>query len=190
MRVSQSVAKSLLMKINLFICATLLSILGCASVAFAAAAPAAEKHDASACLGCHGNEGFEMPGADRKMKSLHVASAKFEKSVHGKFLACVDCHADRTEIPHKEGMPKSKVDCGNCHSDQKAAYLTSVHGQEAQKGNLKAATCSSCHSKHEIQHVNTDESKLAIVQSCGKCHSENFRSYTDTYHGQSKHLAV
>ncbi|NBR29298.1 MAG: cytochrome C, partial [Betaproteobacteria bacterium] len=109
---------------------------------------------------------------------------KFEKSVHGKFLACVDCHADRTEIPHKEGMPKSKVDCGNCHSDQKAAYLTSVHGQEAQKGNLKAATCSSCHSKHEIQHVNTDESKLAIVQSCGKCHSENFRSYTDTYHGQ------
>ena len=184
MRVSQSVAKSLLMKINLFICATLLSILGCASVAFAAAAPAAEKPDASACLGCHGNEGFEMPGADGKMKSLHVASAKFEKSVHGKFLACVDCHADRAEIPHKEGMPKSKVDCGNCHSDQKAAYLTSVHGQEAQKGNLKAATCSSCHSKHEIQHVNTDESKLAIVQSCGKCHSENFRSYTDTYHGQ------
>ena len=151
----------------------------------ASSTPAApEKPDASACLGCHGNQGFEMPGPDGKMKSLHVPGEKFEKSVHAAFLVCVDCHTDRGEIPHKEGLPKAKVDCGGCHSDQKAAWLTSVHGQEAQKGNLKAATCSSCHTKHEIQHVATDEAKLAIVQNCGSCHSENLRSYTDTYHGQ------
>lgn len=151
----------------------------------AAAAAAAEKPDSAVCLGCHGNEGFEAPDASGKPRSLHVAQAKFEKSVHASFLSCADCHSDRLEIPHKENAPGSKVDCGSCHPDQKAAYLTSVHGREAvEKGNPKAATCASCHSKHDIRRVGTDEAKLAIVQNCGACHRENFRSYTDTYHGQ------
>jgi cytochrome b subunit of formate dehydrogenase len=146
-------------------------------------ARADDKPDATVCLSCHGNEGFEMPGADGRPRSLYVQGDKFSKSVHAQFLVCVDCHTDKVGIPHKEGA-KAKVDCGMCHSDQKAAYLTSVHGQEAAKGNNKAATCSSCHTKHDIQHVATDEGKLAIVKNCGGCHKENLRSYGDTYHGQ------
>ena len=162
---------------------TLAVFLAGAAISIGATAAEADRPDPSVCLGCHGNEGFAMPDASGQNRSLYVPGEKFTKSVHGQFLICVDCHTDKAEIPHKE-KAKAKVDCGTCHSDQKAAYLTSVHGQEFSKGNTKAATCSSCHTKHNIQKVETNEAKLQIVQNCGSCHPENFKSYANTYHGQ------
>jgi len=44
-----------------------------ASTAPPAAAPATEKPGNDVCLGCHGNPGFAMPGADGKMRQLDVA---------------------------------------------------------------------------------------------------------------------
>ena len=82
MRVDQIVVTGVLVKIRFVFFAALLSIAGHSTTALGAAA--AEKPDASVCLGCHGNEGFEMPGADGKMKSLHVPPAKFEKSEIGR----------------------------------------------------------------------------------------------------------
>jgi len=135
------------------------------------------------CLGCHGTAGFEAPGADGKSRPLHVAAEPFEKSVHGKF-ECALCHADVTAIPH-DLKARQKVDCGTCHADKKEEYLASVHGTEAVgKGNPKAATCTSCHTTHAVASPKSDAGKLSIVRNCGGCHSENFASYTDTYHGQ------
>jgi hypothetical protein len=114
----------------------------------AGAADAAEKPDAAACLACHGNEGFSMPGADGKPRSLHVTKEKFEKSVHAKLLTCVDCHQDNAQVPHKEGK-RAKAECGTCHSAAKDEYLQSVHGQAAvARHNPNAATCTSCHTAH------------------------------------------
>jgi cytochrome b subunit of formate dehydrogenase len=135
------------------------------------------------CLGCHGAEGFAIPGADKKPRLLHVAPGPFEKSVHGK-LECAMCHADVTAVPH-DLQARPKVDCGTCHAEQKDQYLTSVHGKEAvEKGNPKAATCASCHSVHAVLPPKSPAGKLAIIKNCGGCHKENYESYTDTYHGQ------
>jgi cytochrome b subunit of formate dehydrogenase len=144
-------------------------------------AEAAASTDKAVCLGCHGNEGFSMPGADGRVRQLHVPGEKFEKSVHGAFQ-CTMCHQDITSVPHSD--KHNKVDCGMCHADQKKEYLTSVHGQEQAKGNTKAATCVSCHTNHAIMSPKTDAAKLAIVERCGGCHAENYKSYQDTYHGQ------
>jgi len=141
----------------------------------------ASSTDKAICLGCHGNEGFSMPGADGKVRQLHVAGEKFEKSVHGAFQ-CTMCHQDITSVPHSD--KHQIVDCGTCHADQKKEYLTSVHGQEQAKGNTKAATCVSCHTNHAVMSPKTDAVKLAIVERCGTCHAENYKSYQDTYHGQ------
>ncbi len=143
---------------------------------------AADAPDNATCLSCHGNEGFSIPGADGTTRQLHVPGAKFEKSVHGQ-LPCVMCHQDIKAVPHPETL--QKVDCGTCHGAQKAEYLASVHGQEAiGKGNPKAATCTSCHTAHEIASPKTGAVKLAITKTCGGCHAENLKSYADTYHGQ------
>src|SRR4051812_35973831 len=96
----------------------------------AAAAEDVSATDKTVCLGCHGNEGFSMPAADGTTRQLHVPGEKFEKSVHGAFQ-CTMCHQDITAVPHSD--KHKKVDCGMCHADQKAAYLTSVHGQENAK---------------------------------------------------------
>ncbi len=124
-----------------------------------------------------------MPAADGAMRPLHVPADKFEASVHGKLLVCVDCHQDIKEIPHNTSTPH-KVDCGNCHAQQKEQYLGSVHGRASTAGNSAAAVCASCHTKHEIASTKDDATQLAIVQKCGSCHAERLKSYVDTYHGK------
>ncbi len=224
---------------------------------------AAPKFENAICLGCHGSEGFAMPGADGKVRQLYVAKDKFAESVHGKRL-CVECHADITEIPHQKGVHKvscvkcheglwekarkenktrefarlgvvvkqidrymksiharpSREDqsytnatcydchdahyvhpkgspgraewrltipkvCGKCHSRERDAYVTSVHGDEVTwKANPKAAVCSDCHTTHDIDEPKLDSSRLVITRNCGSCHEENLNTYRGTYHGQ------
>ncbi len=160
------------------------------------AAAAAAKPDNALCLGCHGNEGFEMPGADGKMRSLHVAQEKFAASVHGP-RQCVDCHGKFAEIPHPEsvlrrdaaasaawrlGIPDT---CGTCHVKQRALYATSVHGKEVlENRNAFAAVCSDCHTMHDVGRTQGDAARLVIASNCGSCHVENYKSYTGTYHGK------
>jgi hypothetical protein len=48
----------------------------------------------------------------------------------------------------------------------------------------KAAVCSDCPTTHAIQRTDLTTTQLAITRNCGACHKENFKSYTDTYHGQ------
>jgi cytochrome b subunit of formate dehydrogenase len=158
------------------------AVVAALALAFGASAATAAELNAT-CVGCHGVEGFAMPGADGKARPLHVTRDRFEASVHGK-LPCTMCHQDITEVPHKV-TDRPKVDCGACHAAQKTEYLKSVHGDEAVwKLNPAAATCASCHTSHYVASPKSDAAKLAIIQNCGSCHKENFKSFLDTYHGQ------
>ena len=226
------------------------------------AAPAAI--DNAVCLGCHGNEGFSVPGANGRTRSLHVIADKFGKSVHGK-RQCVECHKDITAIPHEKtgplkvgcvqchqdlweaakkdnkagefprlGVVVEQIDhymksiharpsredqsrtnatcynchdahyvypkdspiradwrlgipnaCGKCHVKQREEYLESVHGgQVIGNANPAAPVCSDCHTTHDVDRPKLDAIKLVISKNCGNCHSENLKSYANTYHGQ------
>jgi len=80
--------------------------------------------------------------------------------------------------------------CGEqCHADQLETFAESVHGTEImEKGNPKAATCTDCHTSHEIANTSKPETKLLILANCGSCHQENYATYSDTYHGQVARL--
>ncbi len=111
--------------------------------------------------------------------------------------SCDDCHSshdfnvpprgsDRRTAWHKE-IPAA---CGEkCHEDQLESYAASVHGEEViDKGNSKGAVCTDCHSAHSVINTSSEAFKLKNVQTCGDCHKDEIKSYSDTYHGQVNKL--
>ena len=171
--------------------------------------PAAEKPDNSVCLGCHGNEGFEMPGTDGKPRALHVTPEKFGKSVHGK-RDCVECHKDITEIPHQPGV-QHKVSCVQCHealwetarAEGKTAenaklgvvveriekYMHSIHARPSREDQSRTnATCYNCHDAHYVYPAGSptrEEWRLNIPNVCGKCHGKELEQYATSVHGNA-----
>ena len=142
-------------------------------------------------------------------------------------LSCVSCHKgdpstddmDKAKDPRKGFVAKPKgwavaQLCGSCHADiermriinprlptsQLAEYRTSEHGKLAVKGNLRVATCVSCHGNHGIKHVTdagSPASKGRIVETCTHCHNaaymkgvsiptDQLEKYTQSVHGQKR----
>jgi predicted CXXCH cytochrome family protein len=138
-----------------------------------------------------------------EMESETGLAHDFSLDIHSqKGLGCADCHGgdpnlddmDKVRasagwrgVPGRSAIPEF---CGRCHSDagymhehnprlpidQLEKYRTSVHGQRLFKqGDLKVATCVSCHTAHTIgdaamPHSTTNPSN--IPSTCGACHSD------------------
>jgi cytochrome b subunit of formate dehydrogenase len=182
----------------------------------ARAAPAAEgkpaeqaapQFDNAVCQGCHGIEGFAMPGPDGQMRPLHVASDRFEKSVHAKQL-CVGCHRDIREIPHQKGV-ELRVGCVQCHQDlwetarkegktrefarlgvvvqQIDSYMKSVHARPRRDDQSRTnATCYNCHDAHYVYPLGSPGRaawRLNIPNVCGACHVNERNEYVKSVHG-------
>jgi predicted CXXCH cytochrome family protein len=59
--------------------------------------------------------------------------------------------------------------------DQFTEYQTSVHGMRNARGDQNVATCTSCHSVHDIGSVRNPQSPVYSTQvalTCSKCHSD------------------
>lgn len=140
---------------------------------------------------------------------------KYAKSAHGAYLekhpdardvpTCASCHGthnihyakEPTSPVHKKNLPDT---CGACHGRESLRkehgigatvedFKKSIHGVELlEKGNLKAASCSDCHSSHELRHRRDPQSqtfKMNIPSVCGKCHTEIAGEYRAGIHGQA-----
>ncbi|MGA9392376.1 MAG: cytochrome b/b6 domain-containing protein [Candidatus Sulfotelmatobacter sp.] len=150
------------------------------------------------CAQCHADEVKEL-----------------RQSIHGKAAAagdpdaptCLSCHGGIHDI-QTSGDPTAKVSkknlpdtCGSCHSNQQflsrhnipfthpvELYKQSVHGRAVTNGDGAAATCSDCHGSHGIlpsQDVGSRVNHFNIPSTCGKCHSEITKTYTESVHGQA-----
>ncbi len=124
--------------------------------------------------------------------------ARINKDIPDRPLAgCDDCHSSHSfNVPPKGSTRRTAwhrsipETCGtSCHEDQLDIYAASIHGEEViDKGNLKAAVCTDCHSAHSVVNTSTESYKLGNVRACGDCHKEQIASYSDTYHGQVNKL--
>lgn len=123
-------------------------------------------------------------------KSLHARENKDEPTKLN--ATCNDCHdvhafdiAPEGTTRRVEAKREDPKLCGTCHEDHLEEYSESVHGKEVlEKGNVKAAVCSDCHTAHAVANTSADPTKLKITASCGNCHEKNYESYKQTYHGQ------
>jgi cytochrome b subunit of formate dehydrogenase len=125
---------------------------------------------------------------ERYLKSVHAQPSRADQSYTN--ATCYDCHQPHyVYAPGTQGHTQWKLDlpqiCGSCHTQAQHEYLQSVHGELAVAQRIPGvAVCSDCHGGHNVQPTQFTTTQLQIIENCGNCHKENYRSYTDTYHGQ------
>ena len=160
------------------------------------------------CLKCHGRENFSRETASGEQRLLHVDAEKFKESVHGS-RDCVNCHKDITKVPHNKGVER-KVGCVKCHQDlwaekqqgeetteharlgevveQIESYMGSIHARPSIDDQSRTnATCYNCHDAHYITPIDTfnrNENKLKVPSICGKCHTQELKTYLTSVHGK------
>ena len=152
------------------------------------------------CLFCHSEEGKTVDIGGQPL-SLTIDGAVYDASVHGEEdIACADCHTNITTFPHPEVTASSIRDfsielyptCQQCHSDQYAKTLDSVHQREIAAGNNNAAVCSDCHNPHSQPRLHDESTgelmpqvRLEIPLTCAKCHSTIYDTYKSSVHGSA-----
>ena len=106
---------------------------------------------------------------------------------------CYDCHDAHYLVPmngenRREILHDIPGMCGRCHDKALEDYQASIHGMEIAGGNLNAAVCSDCHSRHGVDQSGTTSERVQVTRSCGTCHEESLTSYLGTYHGKITRL--
>jgi predicted CXXCH cytochrome family protein len=145
------------------------------------------------CVDCHAKL------ADHRLSDpTRLLTASVHKGLEG---GCVACHGgdarEPTERAHSaqhgyRGKPSPKdipEVCGDCHSnatymrrfsaqigiDQLAMYHVSGHHAALEQGEMRAATCISCHGAHDIKppsDASSPVNRKNVVKTCAKCHGD------------------
>lgn len=147
----------------------------------------------------------ESVHADVKCVNCHVDIEQMpHKDNVERSVDCVTCHKelsnkDRDETKEQvdftknltdtmAGLPstfkvvkKSKVDTQADH------YLASIHAQPNKDNPEKVnASCWDCHGSHEVspmQGATKDSYRINSPETCGRCHEEQLKEYTQSVHG-------
>ncbi len=133
--------------------------------------------------------------ARTRMPAVVSQTRNYARSIHGdpekdNNAACYTCHTahyvfrstDPRAINFRENSPKM---CGECHQEALEHYRKSVHGAALKtpwKG--ESATCTDCHSAHEISDPKGLTAYRLVTRNCGDCHRKAVVSYMSTTHGQ------
>jgi len=132
--------------------------------------------------------GFVASQINKFMNSVHARPSRADQSRTN--ATCYNCHDAHYVYPPgapvwaewRMNLPNT---CGKCHTQELAAYATSIHGREVlQNHNPKAAICADCHTSHDIENPVLSSTRLVITKNCGSCHEEQLQTYMATYHGQ------
>lgn len=157
-----------------------------------------QEQEQTSCVACHLNKDL--------FDEADVARFDhFSDGVHAKAgLSCHDCHGGNPDPALADDMDAAKDKtfksspstaevpdfCGGCHSDpvyikrfkpdlrvdQEQEYWTSRHGVALKEGNLKVATCISCHGVHGIISPSDASSPVyptKVADTCAHCHARS-----------------
>lgn len=152
----------------------------------------------SGCMVCHGDKNLGRLQGNQFI-SYWVDGRDLDESAHAA-ITCSGCHLDFAyKSPHNieqtDWVRTARLACKNCHQDQWTAYSLGVHsiavqpGQELTEQDATKPLCGDCHGPSHTIKMLTDnpeaEAELHIrgFEVCGTCHTEEWDSYADYYHG-------
>ncbi len=141
------------------------------------------------CLDCHTAPDQVMALDNGETLYLTIDAERVAVSAHGEAeVGCRDCHADVTAYPHaplaasslREVTISFSEKCAECHEEQAARVMDSIHAELRAQGNEDAATCADCHNPHYQVRV---EPLSRIPATCARCHSGIMQEYRLSAHG-------
>jgi predicted CXXCH cytochrome family protein len=125
------------------------------------------------------------------------AEKAFQSDVHQTAgLQCTSCHADDSARIAAASYVIARTQiapmCATCHSDpaymrqfdpqvrtdQFVQYLTSTHGKDMARGEIRVATCSDCHGAHGVLRTSDPRAPVAplhVAKTCATCHADGPR---------------
>jgi len=109
------------------------------------------------CIDCH------RLGSDKSVRQIAVN--QFKGSVHGKELACVDCHEGVVDESHTKIQGAGVVSCGACHAQER--------GHAPGVPEALRPRCASCHTRHDIRGKEDPGSSVSpgnLAATCAQCH--------------------
>ena len=98
---------------------------------------------------------------------------------------CVDCHTAHgiVRADQPQWLLGVVAECGSCHERLYETYFETYHGKVTRLGFTLAATCSDCHTAHDMRSATDQRSSVFpanLVATCARCHpkaNENFARY-------------
>jgi len=142
------------------------------------------------CISCHEQLADKNPVARKRRSSLLggqpprrivAFTSDYKLSTHANRgiennATCASCHTAHYVYPSEDKRAntyrlKSPGVCGACHEKALAEYRQSMHGATLKtpwKGD--SATCSDCHTSHQINAIAKLPAHRIITQGCGNCH--------------------
>jgi len=136
--------------------------------------------------------GFVVKQIDDFMRSIHAQPSQADQSHTN--ATCYNCHDAHYVYPPgtpvwsawRLNLPNT---CGKCHTQELAAYATSIHGKLVLQNHIPTAPiCADCHTSHQIENPLLSSTRLVITKNCGSCHKEQLQTYLASYHGQVETL--
>lgn len=156
----------------------------------------------TSCIRCHGDEDLFEPDHLRIVEDyrgdVHAAVGLSCHDCHGgnpdpSLADDLDAAMDESyrANPYRGAPDPVAVPafCGRCHSspeymrrynpnervDQEREYWTSQHGKALKSGDVRVATCASCHGVHSILAADNPRSAVyptKVAETCRACHSD------------------
>ncbi|WP_198265420.1 cytochrome b/b6 domain-containing protein [sulfur-oxidizing endosymbiont of Gigantopelta aegis] len=156
------------------------------------------------CVSCHEKLTENDTVASKKRNSFFggpppkrvvTYTEEYKVSAHGdqgikNNAKCSTCHTAHYVFPSENKRAStyrlnSPEICGSCHEEALKEYRQSMHGAALKtpwKGD--SATCSDCHSSHQISDIKKLPAHRIITEGCGECHQSELDGYMSSPHGQ------
>lgn len=136
-------------------------------------APAAQ---IATCGACHEEAASTFAGDVHGTRVQRGGAVEIGEGEAIEAPTCTTCHDGHGMQPASDPLFANVVGqerCASCHESYAEEFLDSYHGQAVALGGTAAATCSDCHTPHDVHPDEDPRSSVSeenLIATCATCH--------------------